>query len=215
MSLNLLWARSSYFFLFFLFKYDEIIIKKPSSCSFDIKVVIFRKFWKIFKNKKSQLFSPLTNLVKSLYRALNNILISEISNSTKDGNFELLCTKLSTWVEVPQNEDRREQVLCQEEGRHLKIQPHRENSLDSTIVPRRARIMLNSSTSIQNTRARAPQMKWLNTYDRSKKTPKQKIRAPLDGLNTPGGLSSHRWPLLQRTQPESTVSKRPWDSETL
>ena len=32
---NLLWIRSS--FMFFLFKYDAIIIKQPSSCSFGKK----------------------------------------------------------------------------------------------------------------------------------------------------------------------------------
>ena len=55
MTLNLMWTRSSYFCLFFLFKYDELIIKQPSGCTFGIKVV---KFWKIFKNKKSRLSSP-------------------------------------------------------------------------------------------------------------------------------------------------------------
>ena len=38
---NLLWTRFSYFCLFFLFKYDEIIIKQPSSHTFSIKVVKF------------------------------------------------------------------------------------------------------------------------------------------------------------------------------
>ena len=113
-------------------------------------------------------------------------MILETSNSTKDGNFELLCTQLSTRVVVPQSEDRREQGSCREEGRPLKIQSHWENLLDSTIVRSRTRTMLNSSTSIQNTRSWALQMKWLNTYDRCKKTPKQKIRTPLDGLDTPG-----------------------------
>ena len=47
MPLNLLWTRSSYFCLFFLFKYDEVIIKQPSSWTFGIKVV---KFWKILEN---------------------------------------------------------------------------------------------------------------------------------------------------------------------
>ena len=45
MPLNLMWTRSSYFCLFFLFKYDEVIIKQPSSCTFGstfgIKVVKF------------------------------------------------------------------------------------------------------------------------------------------------------------------------------
>ena len=31
--------RSSYFCLFFLFKYDEVIIKQSTSCTFGIKVV--------------------------------------------------------------------------------------------------------------------------------------------------------------------------------
>ena len=33
MPLNLLWTRSFYFLLF-LFKYDTVLIKQPSSCSF-------------------------------------------------------------------------------------------------------------------------------------------------------------------------------------
>ena len=41
--LNLLWTRSSYFCLFFPFKYDAVIIKQPSSCTFDIKVVKLKK----------------------------------------------------------------------------------------------------------------------------------------------------------------------------
>ena len=32
-----MWARSSYFCLFFLLRYDEVIIKQPFSCSFDKK----------------------------------------------------------------------------------------------------------------------------------------------------------------------------------
>ena len=48
MPLNLLWTRSSYFCLFFLFKYDEIIIKQPSSCTFGIKVVKFLKILEDF-----------------------------------------------------------------------------------------------------------------------------------------------------------------------
>ena len=44
MPLNLLWTRSSDFCLFFLFKYYEVIIKQPSSCTFGIKVVKFRQF---------------------------------------------------------------------------------------------------------------------------------------------------------------------------
>ena len=47
MPLNSLWTRFSYFCLFFLFKYDEIIIKQPSSCTFGIKVV---KFYKILED---------------------------------------------------------------------------------------------------------------------------------------------------------------------
>ena len=43
MPLNLLWTRSTYFLLFFLFKYDEVIIKQPSSCTFGIKVVKLKK----------------------------------------------------------------------------------------------------------------------------------------------------------------------------
>ena len=35
-----------FLFLFFLFKYDEVIIKQHSCCSFDKKVVYF---WKIFE----------------------------------------------------------------------------------------------------------------------------------------------------------------------
>ena len=50
----LLWTRSSYFFVFSYLN-DELIIKKSSSCTFGIKVI---KFWKIKKNKKSQLSSP-------------------------------------------------------------------------------------------------------------------------------------------------------------
>ena len=42
---NLQWTRSSYFILFFLFKYDAEIIKQPSSCSFGKKKIV--KFWKI------------------------------------------------------------------------------------------------------------------------------------------------------------------------
>ena len=41
MNLNLLWTRYSYFYLLFLFKYDEVAIKQPSSCTFGIKVVKF------------------------------------------------------------------------------------------------------------------------------------------------------------------------------
>ena len=54
MPLNLLWTRSSNF-CFFLFKYDEVIIKQPSSCTFGIKVL---KKFKILKNEKSSLSSP-------------------------------------------------------------------------------------------------------------------------------------------------------------
>ena len=43
MPLNLMWTRSSYFYLFFLFKYDELIIKQPSSRTFGIKVGKFLK----------------------------------------------------------------------------------------------------------------------------------------------------------------------------
>ena len=57
MPLNLLWTRSSYFVCFSYLKYDEVIIKQPSSCSFGIKVVKLTKFLKIFKNKKSPLSS--------------------------------------------------------------------------------------------------------------------------------------------------------------
>ena len=56
MPLNLLRTRFSYFCLFFLFKYDKIIIKQPSSCTFGIKVVNFRKYWKT--KKKSPLSRP-------------------------------------------------------------------------------------------------------------------------------------------------------------
>ena len=41
MPLNLVWTRFSYFYLFFLFKYDEVIIKQPSSHTFGIKVAKF------------------------------------------------------------------------------------------------------------------------------------------------------------------------------
>ena len=41
MPLNLLLTRFSYFCLFFLFKYDEVIVKQPSSLTFDIKVAKF------------------------------------------------------------------------------------------------------------------------------------------------------------------------------
>ena len=58
MPLNLLWTRFSYFYLFFLFKYDEIIIKQPSSRIFGIKVVNFLKILENSKNKKSSLSSP-------------------------------------------------------------------------------------------------------------------------------------------------------------
>ena len=47
MPLNSLWTRFSYFCLIFLFKYDEIIIKQPSSCTFGIKAV---KFYKILED---------------------------------------------------------------------------------------------------------------------------------------------------------------------
>ena len=76
MPLNLMWTRSSYFCLFFLFKYDELIIKQPSGCTFDIKVKKIRKFWKNFKNKKTPLSSPpLTNLGKcrSFRGGLDNV----------------------------------------------------------------------------------------------------------------------------------------------
>ena len=49
MPLNLLWTWSSYFLFVFLFKYDEVIIKQPSSCTFGFKVV---KFKKILENIK-------------------------------------------------------------------------------------------------------------------------------------------------------------------
>ena len=39
------------FCLFFLFKYDAVIIKQPSSCTFDIKVVLFKNFGKFLKIK--------------------------------------------------------------------------------------------------------------------------------------------------------------------
>ena len=59
---NLLLTKSSYFFVF-LFKYNETIIKQPSSCSLGKKVV---KNCKILENKKSVLSSPspLTSLGK-------------------------------------------------------------------------------------------------------------------------------------------------------
>ena len=41
MPLNFMWTRSSYFCLFFLFKYDAVIIKQPSSRTSCIKVVKF------------------------------------------------------------------------------------------------------------------------------------------------------------------------------
>ena len=41
MPLNFMLTRSSYFCLFYLVKYDEIIIKQPSRCTFGIKVVKF------------------------------------------------------------------------------------------------------------------------------------------------------------------------------
>ena len=44
MPLNLLWTRFTYFCLFYIFKYDEVIIKQPSGYTFGIRVV------KIFKN---------------------------------------------------------------------------------------------------------------------------------------------------------------------
>ena len=78
MPLNLLLTRSSYFCLFFLFKYDEvIIIKKTSSCTFGIKVV---KFWKILKNKKSPLSSPPSRIWESVGR-LGGIENVEYDNS--------------------------------------------------------------------------------------------------------------------------------------
>ena len=49
MPLKFMWTRSSYFCLLFLFKYDEVIIKQPSSCTFCIKVVKFKKFLEDFK----------------------------------------------------------------------------------------------------------------------------------------------------------------------
>ena len=53
MPLNLLWTRFSYFCLFFLFKYDEIIIKEPSSLTFGIKVAKFlENFGKLKKNHR-------------------------------------------------------------------------------------------------------------------------------------------------------------------
>ena len=60
-SSNLLCIRSSYFFVF-LFKYDEVIIKITSSCSFGKK---FAKFWKVLKNKNQSCLVILTNLGKS------------------------------------------------------------------------------------------------------------------------------------------------------
>ena len=62
--LNFMWTRSSYFCLFFLFKYDEVIIKQPSSCTFGIKVVIFFNFEKFLKTKNHLYLVPLTNLRK-------------------------------------------------------------------------------------------------------------------------------------------------------
>ena len=41
MPLNLLWTRFSYFCLFLLFKYDEIIIKQPPVALLVLKVVKF------------------------------------------------------------------------------------------------------------------------------------------------------------------------------
>ena len=38
-TLNLLWTRSYIYFLFFLFKYDAVIIKQSSNCSFGKKNV--------------------------------------------------------------------------------------------------------------------------------------------------------------------------------
>ena len=68
MPLNLMWTRSSYFCLFFLFKYDELIIKQPSSYTFCIKVVKFWKILEIFGNfwkiKNHCCLVPLTNLGK-------------------------------------------------------------------------------------------------------------------------------------------------------
>ena len=58
MPLNSLWTRYSYFCLFFLFKYDEIIIKQPSSCNFGKKVVKLKKNLKIFKNKNHRCLVP-------------------------------------------------------------------------------------------------------------------------------------------------------------
>ena len=48
MPLNLLWTKSFYFILLFLFKYDTVIIKQPSSCSFGIKDVKFQKMLENF-----------------------------------------------------------------------------------------------------------------------------------------------------------------------
>ena len=59
MPLNLLWTRSSYFCLFFLFKYNELIIKQASSCTFCIKVVKFlENFGRLKKIKNHSCLAP-------------------------------------------------------------------------------------------------------------------------------------------------------------
>ena len=67
-------------------------------------------------------------------------------DSIKDGDLELLRTQLSTWAEIPQKEVRGRESSCREGRRQLGTKPHQKNSLDSTIVPRRVKTMLNSST---------------------------------------------------------------------
>ena len=73
MPLNKLWTRFSYFCLFFLFKYDEVIIKHPSSSTFCIKVVKFLEiFGRFLKIKNHRYLAPLTNLGK--YRSFRGWL---------------------------------------------------------------------------------------------------------------------------------------------
>ena len=61
--MNLLWTRS--FFLFFPFKYDAVIIKQPSSCSFGKKKLLkILKILIILKNKNHRCLAPLTNFGK-------------------------------------------------------------------------------------------------------------------------------------------------------
>ena len=70
MSMNLLRTRFSYFLFVFLFKYDEVIIKQPSSCSFGKKV---GKFLKI---KITVVYSSFMNLWKCWsFRATRQRLI--------------------------------------------------------------------------------------------------------------------------------------------